>query len=455
MKRKLALSLIACFALSSLATFTGCSKGYNAQGFNENVLRVASWDEYIDEGGEIDENGNETRALYEEFEDWYEEKTGKKITVEYIPLQDNETMYNKIKMGDRYDLLCPSEYMMMKLASEGWLQKYDEEFFNPAVADNYYAQYVSPYIHEQFQTKMSDGSRWEEYIAGYMWGTTGFVFNDKIDHEVAKSWSAFYHPSCKKHITAKDNVRDSYFVGLGLYYENELLALRDTLKAKENTAEYPQALAEYKSVLAQKMNDKSKTTMSKVKKCLEKMRANLYGLETDEGKLDIISGRLDISYQWSGDAVYILDEAEENGYKYYYSIPESTSNLWFDGWVMMKNCNKTAAQAFVNFLSRPDNVIRNMEYVGYTSCIGGDEVFEYVVDSYAASEEDIATGNAVPYSLDYFFGNGHLLMTSPEQTTRQLFAQYPTAETTNRLVVMEYFNKEENTRANRMWNNIK
>lgn len=452
MKRKLSFAMIVCFAFSSLSALTGCANRHSTQAFNENILRVASWDEYIDEGGEIGENGKKTRALYDEFEDWYEGKTGKKITVEYVPLQDNETMYSKIKMGDRYDLLCPSEYMIMKLFSEGWLQKYDEEFFDASIEDNYYAQNVSPFIREQFQTQFSDGSRWEEYAAGYMWGTTGFVHNDKIEKSVAESWSAFYHPSCKKHITAKDNVRDSYFVGLGLYYENELLALRDGLKAKENTAEYAQALAEYKTALSQKMNDKSKATMNNVKKCLEKMRANLYGLETDEGKLDIISGRLDISYQWSGDAVYILDEAEENGFTYYYTIPESASNLWFDGWVMMKNCNKAAAQAFVNFLSRPDNAVRNMKYVGYTSCIAGEEVFDYVKESYGTTEDD---ANAVLYSLDYFFGENHLLTTTREQTTRQLFAQYPAEETTNRLVVMEYFNKEENTRANRMWNNIK
>ena len=52
------------------------------------------------------------------------------------------------------------------------------------------------------------------------------------------------------------------------------------------------------------MNDS--TVMGDVKELLTKMRRNLYGLETDEGKLDVITGRFDVSYQWSGDAVYIL-----------------------------------------------------------------------------------------------------------------------------------------------------
>ena len=182
---------------------------------------------------------------------------------------------------------------------------------------------------------------------------------------------------------------------------------------------------------------------------LENMRKNLYGLETDEGKLEVISGRLDASFQWSGDGVYILDEAEANGFALEYSIPEAASNLWFDGWVMMKDANEHAATAFVNFLSMPRNVIRNMYYIGYTSCIAGEEVFEYVCDTYSDEE------GTVVYDLSYFFGEGHTFLTSDSQTRRQLFAQYPTAEIIDRLVVMGYFDTKTNERANRMWNNIK
>ena len=45
---------------------------------------------------------------------------------------------------------------------------------------------------------------------------------------------------------------------------------------------------------------------------------------------------------------------------------------------------RAAAEAFVNFLSRQDNAVRNMEYIGYTSAIAGEEVYEYINDSYAA-----------------------------------------------------------------------
>ena len=455
MKKILSISLTALLVCSALST-TACEKGGDNTPTGDNVLRVASWDEYIDMGGSVYQEDDpdtlafkewyfeqtgidlaNSRPLYEEFEDWYFEQTGKKIKVEYVALQDNETMYNKIKMGDSYDLLCPSEYMAMKLKSEDALLAYPESFFDTAKETNYYAKNVSAYTNDIFvKTGLT------QHIAGYMWGTTGFVFNpEKINRDIMKSWHCLISKECSRKITAKDNTRDSYFMGLGMYYEDYLLGLNPDSDT-------------YADDLSAKMNDTSKETMSEVKKLLENARKNLYGLETDEAKNDLVSGRLDASYQWSGDAVYILDEAEsETELALEYSIPEAVSNLWFDGWVMMKDANVDAATAFVNFLSMPRNAIRNMYYIGYTSCLAGAELYEYLDYTYGAEEDDTT---AVDYDLSYFFGDTFEPLSVPqEQLRRQLFAQYPDDATRKRLVVMDYFDKEENERANRMWNNIK
>ncbi len=454
--KKIWITALTASALLSVLSLNACNTNPSTIAKGQNVLRVASWVEYIDMGGE-DSYAEGSSPLYEEFEDWYYEQTGKQITVDYIPLQDNETMYSKLKMGDDYDILCPSEYMMMKLQTEGLIQELPDSFFDPTIETNYYVKNLSPYIKEVFENgKFHNGKSWSKYAAGYMWGSTGFVFNpEKIDREIMQSWNALKSKECSRKLTAKDNVRDSYFMGLGMYYENELLQLKTQYESGEVSRET------YKNELSKKMNDTSVSTMNGVKECLIDMRQNIYGLETDEGKLDVIRGNLDASFQWSGDAVYIIDEAEsysedeENPLLLEYSVPQSASNLWFDGWVITKGADTEtidAATAFINFLSRPDNVVRNMYYIGYTSCIGGDEVFDYVVESYGAEEDEEDT---VEYDLSYFFGDNKLLTTYEEQTRRQLFAQYPDKTTIDRLVVMEYFDKETNERANRMWNNIK
>ncbi len=449
MKRKISLALVALLSLGSVS-LSACTNRGIRNNSEEGVLRIASWDEYIDMGGEDSYYSADSRPLYEEFEDWYEENYGKTIKVEYVALQDNETMYSKIKMGDYYDLLCPSEYMIMKLAAKGYLEPLPDDFYDPSVAGNAFAQNLSPYIRDVFEkgTLMRDGKEesWAKYAAGYMWGSTGIVFNpEKINPELTTSWNVFANEACKRKITAKDNVRDSYFIGLAICYEEELLqakALYEQTKDKRA----------YNDTLTAIMNRSSVEDMAKAKKHLLTMRQNLYGLETDEGKAELINGRLDASFQWSGDGVYTLDQAEENGIYLDYAIPDSVSNLWFDGWVMMKGTkNKDAATAFINFLSLQENVVRNMYYIGYTSCMAGEVVFDYIKETY----EDEEAASPCQYDLSYFFGDGHSLTTDISQTKRQLFAQYPDEKTIDRLVVMNYFDDKTNERANRMWNNIK
>jgi spermidine/putrescine transport system substrate-binding protein len=455
MKRKV-YSLLALTMLLSALPLSGCTSSDGPQGFRDNVLRIASWDEYIDMGGEDSyyydkETNPDVKPIYEEFEKWYSDQMGRPITVEYIPLQDNETMYNKIKMGDKYDLLCPSEYMAQKLKDEGYLQEFPKEFFLPTEG-NYYAQNVSKYTTDTFIAEADLTG----YMAGYMWGTTGFVYNPfeigkspENAREIMKSWHCLSSAACKRKITAKDNARDSYFMGLGMHYEDELLALQSQYNTGSLT------LNDYKRLLKEKMNDTTPTAVKGARTQLKKARKNLYGLETDEGKMNLVSGRTNAAYQWSGDAVFILDEAEDEADLFLeYSIPEAASNIWFDGWVMMKGANTDLATAFINYVSRTENAVRNMYYIGYTSCLGGQDVYDYVKETYSADET--CEENTTEYDLSYFFGAEYEPLIVPEsQQYRQLFAQYPTYETTHRLVVMQYFQPNDNERVNRMWNNIK
>lgn len=454
MKRVIAIAVAGVIGVAGLAAT-------NLALDNRPVLKVANWAEYID-------GGDEDSELIRDFERWYEEQTGKKIRVEYCIADDNEILYNMIKMGDSFDLVCPSEYMIMKLAAEGRLQKLPDSFYDKSVDTNYYAKYVSPYILDTFSNNYVNGEAWKEYAAGYMWGTTGFIYNPELVNEQdVQTWNVFHNTAYAKKITAKNNIRDSYFVGLAMYHD---AALR-TLKADYESGNITKA--QYQTQLSTLMNDTTPETMNGVKEVLQSMTKNLYGFETDEGKNDTIAGKITVNYQWSGDGVYIMDTAEygeeeeeaENPVYLNYAIPETVSNLWFDGWVLTENCrNVDAATMFINFLSMPENAVRNMNYIGYTSCIGSDEVFEnFVLDYYGADETE---EGVTKYDLNYFFNpsyvsgddstisNDYIFYTYEEQLKRQLFAQYPQEEVLTRCVAMQYFDADANSRANSMWSDI-
>ena len=455
--------------LISVLLICGCVAGLTGCGQKDKdtiVLRVSNWEEYIDQGEwEEDEiieleDGSVIfgeNSLVEDFEEWFYETYGKKVVVEYSTFGTNEELYNQLTMGDSYDLVCPSEYMIMKMIEEGMVVPYSSDFFDGENENNYYINSVSPYIKDVFDHLAIGYKILSDYAAGYMWGTLGIVYNPEyITEEEAAHWRLLLNSDVSKRITVKDSVRDTYFAGNSIYNE-ELISGEEFV----NSPDYAQKLSEI-------LNATDEETVNAVEDVLSNIKDNVYSFETDSGKADMVTGKVLANQQWSGDAVYTMDQAEEDGVCLNYSAPEEATNLWFDGWVMLKvgidgdKDRQMAAEAFVNYLSMPENAVRNMYYIGYTSVIagsGGDAVRQYIDWCYGAEdgEEEVAE-----YDVTYFFEGAdaqtneeYVIITPEEQVRRQLFAQYPTLDVVKRSVVMAHFDKEGNERINRMWTNVR
>lgn len=429
------------------------------------LLRVCNWEEYIDLGEWEEEDAIELdngmiifgkRPVYEEFEDWYRETYGREVRVEYSCFGTNEDLYNQLNIGDTYDLVCPSEYMIMKLMAEERLLPYSDGFYDPQDANNYYINNVSPFIQNTLESNEIGGESWSKYAAGYMWGITGVLYNPAlVTQEEASTWAIFGNTKFNRQITLKDNVRDSYFAALGILKADEL--------TKESFIKSP----DYQERLADVMNDVSPETIQQAQELLNELMDNVYSLETDSGKADMITGKIVANYQWSGDAVYAMDQADEDGFELKFAVPKESTNLWFDGWVMLKNGidgnadRQHAAEAFVNYLSRTDNAVRNMNYIGYTSSIAGNEnddtIYEYLNWCYGAGEED---ADIMEYPVGYFFSGDnsdedYILLSTGSQLGRQLYSQYPPEDVMSRTAVMRYFDADANKAINQMWINVR
>ena len=409
------------------------------------TLRVANWEEYIDLGdwGEdelIDiqnpyaENPDDgiigRNSIVDDFTEWFNSQNfGYEIKVEYSTFGTNEDLYNRLKLGDVYDLVCPSDYLIMKLIAEGAVEPYSDDFLDAEEESNYYTRNVSPYIAGVF----SDNG-WTQYAACYMWGTVGVMYNPETieDVEDINNFDILLDEDYYKQVTVKDNVRDAYFAALSILN-------KDTLLKGDITAEKRTAL----------LNATDEETVAAAEDILKRIKENVYSFETDSGKADMITGKVAANTQWSGDSVYIMDEAESdetNPTELWYSVPEECTNLWFDGWVMLKDGiggderRKQAAEAFVNFLSRPDNAVRNMYYIGYTSAIASDTMFDYFDWYYGLSldpedeeyfDEEIT--EVFEYDVSYYFGGEKgdytiYIDASAIDFDRQKYADYKTIE---------------------------
>lgn len=460
LKWVIALGLICCLGFSSAASIQAKDGEMDEP---EVTLRVCNWEEYIDLGGwdedeTIDLDSGDIigeNSMIEDFEKWYYETYEIRVNVEYSTFGTNEDLYNMLTLGDEYDLVCPSEYMIMKLMAEDQLVPLSEDFFDVSDGNNYYSIGVSPYIKSIFDSKEIDGEKWSKYAAGYMWGITGIVYNpEEISKEEASSWTILSDKKYKRQVTIKDNVRDSYFAAVG--------ALKSELLTSEKFLNSP----DYEERLEEEMNDVSSETIEAVQDYLQDVKDNAYSFETDSGKADMITGKVLANYQWSGDAVYTMDQADEDDFTLAFAVPKESTNIYFDGWVMLKNgikdsaAKQHAAEAFINFNSRPDNVIRNMYYIGYTSVISGgpdNRIFEYANWCYGAEDDEEEVED---YPLGYFFSGddsdeAYMITAPADQVGRQLFAQYPSEDAIARSSIMTYFDQEKNDRINQMWINVR
>ncbi len=404
-KRILILFLIVALAgVCLLPLLTGCTP-------REEILKVYNWDEYIDE------------SVLEAFEEYYTAVTGKTVKVQYDTFVDNETMYQKVvgKQVD-YDVVCPSDYMIEKMKTNGYLIELDKDLGNDVNG-----QPIEDY-RKGAASFLSDGTTFKYdvgnvYSYPYMWGTMGILYNtEKVSYEdlESKGWGILWDSKYSGKIDMKDSVRDSY-------------AIASLYTFKNPSSKYYDA----EMTLDRAVNATDAADREKVKEMLIAQKPLLYSYESDQGKQTVADGIYTyMTLQWSGDAVYARDELayDQDGNMVTsldYYIPEEGTNLWCDGWCIPKYAKNTeAANLFINFMCRPDVSIKNMEFIGYTSAIATPEILEWIEENYSADEYDTV-------DLSYFFGEEYTAVPVD-------IVQYPSAAIiANSAVMRDYGDNQE------------
>lgn len=370
------------------------------------VLKVYNWSTYIAEG------------VVEDFEQWYKEQTGETVKVTYMTFDVNEAMLSKIEKGhEDYDVVCPSDYIIERMLNSGLLLPLDFDALAATGTPDYISANVSPYIRSVFST-INPNVDAGKYAVPYMWGTTGIIYNTAyVTRKEASTWDVIRNPKFAGRILLKDAPRDVYCPVL-IY-----------LKQAE--------LKSGKVILEDLMHDSSAESLAAVQAYLMQCRDGVAGFEADLGKEQMTKGRVCVSLNWSGDAVWAIEEAASVGVDLDYMVPEEGSTVWFDGWVIPKYARNTkAATYWINFMSRPDIAIRNMEETGYIASCGAPEVLESQIDE-----------SFEPIDLSYFFGEG-------ASSVRVNPVLYPDKSVIERCA-LEHDWGEETEKLLDMWQNVK
>ena len=354
MKRFLYTIVAAAFA------FVSC----NSDEQRMQILKVYNWGDYIDE------------ELIPEFEAWYEQQTGEKVEIIYQTFDINEVMLAKIENGEAdFDVVCPSEYIIERmLRGDMLLPILTPEFVEEINAkDINYFDCVSPYIKEQFgMLEAPEGVDPNDYSVGYMWGTTGILYNKRyVTEEEASSWDLMFDKRLKDKIFVKDAFRDVY---------SPILIYAKTLEGRANGTLGEDEFLDIDTI-HELMYDSSDESIALVEGYLKRMKELVAGWEADFGKEMMTQEKAWINLMWSGDAVWAIDEASAVDVELGYTVPKEGSVVWFDGWVIPKYArNLRAARYFIDYMCMPENAIRNMDATGYVSVVATEEVFDTLED---------------------------------------------------------------------------
>lgn len=425
----------AAFLLLCVSTLSSCENS------DYEVLRIYNCEDYIYEGD--DEND----SLVNQFISYMSETEGKVVKVVYDTYDTNESMLSQVKTGKvNYDLICPSDYTIQKMIAEDLIIPFEDENGNSTTP--IYDSNSSKFLLGKLNNITVNGHEDEigivnRYAKGYMWGTLGILYNPEhvSEDDFKENYSMLWDKKYFNKISIKDSMRDTFAIGVIEAYKDEFTNYYNQFKSNEIDA------TTYNKTITSIFNSTSDETLDRVLTTLTKLKENIFGFEVDSGKQDIQTGKIDINIAWSGDACYAMDTAEEEtGMILKYALPNIGANIWFDGWVMPKGANVDLASKFVDFVSTPSKASLNMEGIGYTSFVAGEEIFNLINDWYGTSEEEIE--NIDEYflkDLSYFFKNSdddeneYKIYIDKSLRGTQIDTQYPDEEKLDSLCVMDDF----------------
>ena len=274
-----------------------------------NEITVYNWGQYISDG--TDESLDVIKA--------FEEETG--IKVHYLTFDSNESMYTKLKTGGTtFDVIIPSDYMIAKLISEDMLEPLN--FDN---IPNY------QYIDDTFRAQAYDPE--DLYSVPYTWGTVGLIYNrNYISDEDAESWSCLWNSKYSGKLLMFDNPRDAF------------------------------AIAE--SMLGYSLNTEDENELRQVADLLVQQKPVLQAYVMDQIFDKMERGEAWAAPYYAGDYLTLVEENPDLGF----SHPKEGFNIFIDAMCIPKGCqNKEGAEAFINFLCRPDISAANLDYIGYST----------------------------------------------------------------------------------------
>lgn len=242
------------------------------------------------------------------------------IKVNYETYASNEEMLSKLLGGaSEYDLIQPSEYVVEALCAKGKLAEID--FKNIPNIKN-----ITPgYLHRPHDPQ-------QKYTVPYMVGAISIVVNTEKVKEPVTGYADIFSGKYKGRIVVLNDNREI------LSWALETLGID--------------------------FNDIRPETIEKAKPLLKAWLPQIKVFDSDSPKTSLLNGDVDVGIVWPGEAALVYRENK----KFHCFLPKEGSHVTIDSLAIPKGApHKAEAEAFINFILRPEISVLISEAFPYTN----------------------------------------------------------------------------------------
>ena len=289
---------------------------------NAEELHIYNWSDYIAE---------DTITAFEK-------ETG--IDVTYDVYDSNEVLEAKMLAGrSGYDLIFPTARPFADRGIRaGLYQPLDK---------NSLSNYGN--LDKNILKSLTDIDPGNQFLVPYMWGTSGIAYNVEKVKEVLgadaelDTWALVFDPETVKKLQS---------CGVALM---------------DDPTEVFVAARAYKG---QNTDDFSKKAIDEAAATINAVRPHIRYFHSSQTINDLANGDICVAHGYSGDMLQASDRAAEadNGVTVQYIVPKEGAVVWTDVMVIPADAkNAKSANAFINYILRPEVVAPITNYVAYAN----------------------------------------------------------------------------------------
>jgi spermidine/putrescine transport system substrate-binding protein len=254
-----------------------------------------------------------------------------------------EGMAAKLAAGNKYDIIFPSAQWVQKLDAANQLYPIDHSVLeNAAAIFDHYDYFADPW----YDPKSAHSIPFTMYKTGVAWR------KDKLGDQLTGSWEDLWSDSAKGHTFLLDD-------------RDEVLGMAALLLGLElNTAD----------------DDDLDQIVDKV----DTLRPYLRAFSSDDFN-NLLSGDAWLTQAWSGDLAAVIWQADDPSL-YAFESPSEGSPVNTDTYAIPSNAEHPGtALLFIDYMLRPENVEKNINYIGYPMPVHGTEaVYDELMEPFPA-----------------------------------------------------------------------